>query len=517
MTLSSCGRPSPGSRAPGFAILLLVFWSVLTATTTLPASAATLHVDDSNAGPVDGSAAHPYRTIQAAVNAASSGDTIKVADGSYDAFQVVNEAPPYKEVLVYGGYSPDFQSRGSQYTSIVSGNATTPAVSLWDCGHTTIDGFVITGGAHGVQVDGTDWYNQFPDRVAPVISNNIIENNGNESVAGGGLALDGCNAQVLSNVIRDNRGSYGGGLQSGCWTLVFDDNQVIDNRGYADHGGGLHMNGTITFRRNRVEGNVTGLGFADPYGWGGGALVYGSSSVAHFDHNVWTRNHAPSIGSGLFIDDGATATVDHDLFYDQQCAQSGGQAIYVDGTGNGEGSTLTVTNVTIAENNCNNYFGGGAIYVERDDSSVTVKDSIIWHNGGDDFLNDAGTTITVSYTDSEESVAGTGNISVDPRFADPAAGDFHVRSTHGRYDPASGTWVLDASDSLTIDAGDPASAYDLEPSPNGSRVNMGHTGDTPYASLSAGGVDLRVGDADAAETTGGTTNLTFEVTATAAP
>jgi len=33
-----------------------------------------------------------------------------------------------------------------------------------------------------------------------------------------------------------------------------------------------------------------------------------------------------------------------------------------------------------------------------------------------------------------------------------------------------------------IDAGDPASAYDNEPAPNGKRVNLGAYGNTPQAS-----------------------------------
>ncbi|HMP74713.1 MAG TPA: right-handed parallel beta-helix repeat-containing protein [Kiritimatiellia bacterium] len=72
----------------------------------------------------------------------------------------------------------------------------------------------------------------------------------------------------------------------------------------------------------------------------------------------------------------------------------------------------------------------------------------------------------------------------DPLFADPAAGDFHLRTQTpaGRFDPATGLWVSDAETSPLIDVGDPASAFALEPEENGDRINIGLHGNTPFAS-----------------------------------
>src|SRR5262245_57098923 len=58
---------------------------VLTLACAEDAAAATLNVDDDNqTGNEDGSAAHPYATVQAAVDkAATSGDTIQIAAGTY--------------------------------------------------------------------------------------------------------------------------------------------------------------------------------------------------------------------------------------------------------------------------------------------------------------------------------------------------------------------------------------------------------------------------------------------------
>jgi hypothetical protein len=76
-----------------------------------------------------------------------------------------------------------------------------------------------------------------------------------------------------------------------------------------------------------------------------------------------------------------------------------------------------------------------------------VASSIVRANGGLEILGGG----TVAYCDVEGGFAGPGNIDADPRFWDPASGDFHLQPT-----------------SPCVDAGDP-SATD----PDGSRADMG--------------------------------------------
>ena len=76
------------------------------------------------------------------------------------------------------------------------------------------------------------------------------------------------------------------------------------------------------------------------------------------------------------------------------------------------------------------------------------------------------------------------SLSLDPRFANVREGDFHLKSSAGRFDPATGTFVPDpaADNSPLIDAADPARAFGNEPDPNGARANIGRYGNTPEAS-----------------------------------
>ncbi|UCD53417.1 MAG: hypothetical protein JSW27_12350, partial [Phycisphaerales bacterium] len=108
-------------------------------------------------------------------------------------------------------------------------------------------------------------------------------------------------------------------------------------------------------------------------------------------------------------------------------------------------------------------------------SHLTISYSDI--QGGQDGVSVSGSQSTVTW--------GAGNIDADPLFADPNGGDFRLRSQFGRWDPNTGTWVLDGLTSPCLDAGDPNEALGDEPFPHGYRVNMGAYGRTGEASKSA--------------------------------
>ncbi|NLH18373.1 MAG: hypothetical protein GX455_17500, partial [Phycisphaerae bacterium] len=67
----------------------------------------------------------------------------------------------------------------------------------------------------------------------------------------------------------------------------------------------------------------------------------------------------------------------------------------------------------------------------------------------------------------------------------------HLKSTAGRWDPNSLTWVKDAVTSPCIDAGDPADPdWTNELWPNGRRIDIGAYGGTPEASMSPNAIGL---------------------------
>jgi hypothetical protein len=139
-------------------------------------------------------------------------------------------------------------------------------------------------------------------------------------------------------------------------------------------------------------------------------------------------------------------------------------------------STVTLTTCTFAINSARS--DGSAIY--NDNSDATLTNCILW---GCPFPQITG-AITITYSNIEGGWPGEGNINIDPLFADPASGDYHLKSQVGRWDPKSEIWVMDDVTSFCIDAGHPNSDYSLEPLPNGDRINMGAYGGTSEASKS---------------------------------
>ncbi len=68
------------------------------------------------------------------------------------------------------------------------------------------------------------------------------------------------------------------------------------------------------------------------------------------------------------------------------------------------------------------------------------------------------------------------------------SGNYHLKSTGGRWDAANGRWVSDSVTSLCIDAGNPGYSPGLEPSgPNNVRINMGNYGGSTRASKTPAG------------------------------
>jgi len=462
-----------------------------------------LFVDDDNTtGTEDGSAQYPYNSVQEAINAASSSDVIAVAAGTY----AQNIRVQTKTVHLYGGYvggnASDYASgAGGSFsvrdpaanTTHLQGDGQDSVVTLIDAGASTVDGFRVTGGTRSLEPEyGYVGGGIYAQGGAPTISHNIIENNDTRAAAppaeetiGGGIFSEGSDISILDNLIRNNTSGRGGGIGIDGGVVVIRDNTVQGNMGVSDHGGGIYIAApNVEISHNRIVGNEVGRALG--YGWGGGIVIFGAGSAATLAYNLITDNYAPSIGSGVFIDDGAQAVLDHELIYANQCTQTGGVGVYVDGLGD-LGSQVSVIHSTVASHNCPTALGGNGVFVERN-SDVIVKNSIFWGNGGDDFWVDATSQLAATYTLSEEGTSGAGNFSANPLFADAANHDYHLRSTGGRWDPAanggSGAWVVDGQHSPAIDAGDPASVYASEPSPNGGRANMGVYGNTVEASKS---------------------------------
>jgi hypothetical protein len=116
-------------------------------------------------------------------------------------------------------------------------------------------------------------------------------------------------------------------------------------------------------------------------------------------------------------------------------------------------------------------------------SGNQLRNSIIT---GTESCSTSGAGVAISYSDFFDNgfspPAGEGNLALEPLFADAASGDFHLKSTAGRWNGSA--WVTDGVTSPCIDSGDPSSDFSREPQPNGGRIDMGAYGNTSEASHS---------------------------------
>ena len=194
------------ARSPILVVLLLAFSSTY---------ASIIHV------PAD------QPTIQAGIDAASSGDTVMVAADVY-----------YETIVLKDGVR--VLGVGAETTTINGGDAGTVVLADSVGSGAMIDGFTIRDG----WVTSYDWGLggglSIVNNSTLTVSNNVILSN--RARRGGGITIDGSSPIIRENVIEFNVGDLGGGglYISGESSLELVRNVVRYNQGNLQ-GGGIYM------------------------------------------------------------------------------------------------------------------------------------------------------------------------------------------------------------------------------------------------------------------------------------
>jgi Protein of unknown function (DUF1565) len=123
---------------------------------TIPAEAKVWHVSKKGRNSNDASKEKPLKNIDRAVKKSKSGDTIKVAEGTYMGTFKIGYVEFKHPVKIYGGFSSDFSKRDPQkYQTLfqpnnASGKRSRKAFFQWKSGKktggTVIDGFIFDMG-----------------------------------------------------------------------------------------------------------------------------------------------------------------------------------------------------------------------------------------------------------------------------------------------------------------------------------------------------------------------------------
>jgi len=419
----------------------------------------TIHIDRD--GPAD------FNNIQSGIDAAGDGDTVLVASGEY----VITEPITFrgKAITVRSEVGPDETTiRMGAPSDIHRGG-----VVIFENGETVesvLQGFTITGG-NGFWVSSISAYAGGGitfDASSGTVENCVIVQNRVEASGGGVLCAYASSPRIFDCTIAENSaGVSGGGVFSwhGASPTVIDCT-IMKNSARSDAGGGLHSgtNSFMTVTRCTISENYAAKHGAGIMSWDSSSVILSSCTL--------TKNSSNSEEGAVFC---------------------------------GQNSSMTLANCTIMGNFASSECGAVLCWKN---ASVTITNSILWKNiapqGGEVRVRNGG-VITINYSDVAGGRTGViidsggtinwdeGNIDVDPLFADPDNGGYHLKSEAGLWDAASESWVMDDVTSPCLDAGDPNSPVAFEPFPNGGIVNMGAYGGTMEASKSPSGLHAKYG------------------------
>lgn len=397
----------------------------------------TVYVDAIAPGPVnDGSSwANAYTSLQTALGAAVSGETIEVGQGTYyptsgtdrtATFQLIDRVAILGGFAGYGTANPDARNITAYLTTLsgdigVIGNKSDNSYNIVTDSNTDstalLDGFTIAGGnANGSGANQSNGGGIFISGGSPTINNctfsgdtaaafgsamynyaaaPIVTNctfSGNNG-GNGGVVYDQSASPTLDNCIFSGNGS--GGMYNNSSSPALNNCTFIGNSGGANSvqfsggcGAGMeNINGsspTLTnclFEENTAEN-------------GGGMFNYFSSPV--LTDCTFTENTAFNSGGGILDSDSSLVLVGCTL---------NSNAAYFDGGGidNGNSSAI-LTSCTISGDHADYDGGGMDNFAYTQPSTITVTDCVINDDGatlqgGAIYNNASRTTLSVTIND----------------------------------------------------------------------------------------------------------------------
>jgi len=391
-----------------------------------PATAQrTVYVD--NDGPAD------FATIQAAIDAASDGDTILIASGTYTGDGNRDIDFKGKAITVEGRDGPEtciVDAGGRQYVNNPEAEPELHRGFYFHRGedaNSMVRGLTITGGY--LRWDG-----------------------------GGGICCEGASPQIITCVVTANVARWGGGIAITDSNAVIVDCTISDNmasfypwnRTGGGSAGGISMaGGNVTMLNCLIVGN-----FASD---DGGGIRTGRCDFVLRNCTI-SENRARSRGAGLY------------------CASESSN------TGMLDNCILWANKSVNGYSNEIGFLGGilGSPHLELNHSVVQDHGDHLATRIYGTWTGTDPCFVRPGYWDPNGTPGRLDDFWVD--------GDFHLRSQAGRWDQETESWVQDDVTSACIEAGDPCSAMSDEPFPNGGVINLGAYGGTAEASKSYPGI-----------------------------
>jgi len=329
--------------------------------------------------------ANAYTDLQSALSAASGGDEIWVAAGTYKPTTSTDRSVTFtlkNGVAIYGGFAGTetlrTQRNPANNLTILSGDIGVASddndnsyhvVSSQGVDNTAVlDGFTITAGnanSTSPYDSGGGMYNFSSN---PSLTNLIFD--ANLAVWGGGIYDDNSSPRLMSVTFSDNTAGSGSGM------FNYSSSPSLVN---------------VTFSDN----------LGSP-GSRGGAMVNDLNSSPNLANVTFVNNSVTHLGGGMMNSYDSNPNLMNVTFMGNSSDDRGG-AIY------NWSSDPRLVNVTISGNASN---AGGALYND-DNSNPSIINSILYGDTGGEIYNNSGTAV-VTYSIVQDGYPGTGNLDADP-------------------------------------------------------------------------------------------------------
>jgi len=448
-----------------------------------PAFAAkTIYVDADATGANNGSSwTDAYRFLQDALTDADSSAKpaeIRVAQGTYrpDEDSLHPDGTGSREatfqlidgVTLKGGYA-GFGERDPNawdvelYKTILSGDLNGDDVNVGNPADLRYEPTRAENSYHVTNGSGTD--------PTAVMNGFTITGAYTGGYGGGMLIREGGSPTLINCIFAGNWAQEGGGGIGNYMGSPVLFKCTLSGNSAEDTGGGMLTSG-------EGQSNLTLINctFSDNFVQGQGGGMYNEATRLTLTNCRFTRNSA-AYGGAMDNVPLISGTLTNCTFIGNSATQSGGVMRSIL-------SNVLLTNCTFTGNSAPN---GNALACDWPipgyPSNIEMTNCVLW-DGGNEVVNTDNSEIEITYSDLQDGWLGQDNIAVDPCFADPCNGDYHLKSQAGRWDANEGRWAIDDVTSPCIDAGDPMSPIGPEPFPNGGIINMGAYGGTGEASKS---------------------------------
>jgi predicted outer membrane repeat protein len=324
-----------------------------------------------------------YRTLQAAINAAATGDTISIEAGTYASTTADTKGKNLTISSVAGAASTQLTGNGrSPVINVPSGVVVVTGLTLSNPGGRalrstnatiTLSSSHITGsgatnlnggGMHVVGGTATVEASTFSANTGAFGAHLAVQGGTQLSVAdtsfdgglgvrGGALSVSEATAQIVSSSFTSNRASHWGGAIRNTLgsTLIIESSTFEDNHSTTTQGGAISSAGSGTIQ-------ITGSTFTANSSSAGGGAIYFEEGLLEVASSSFTDNECINGTGGaimaLLVDDPTEMTINGSLFEGNVAAVDGG-ALYVMDFG------ATVEGSAFYDNQASN---GGAIYME---------------------------------------------------------------------------------------------------------------------------------------------------------